>query len=67
MNSNRFGCTKDCKDRHPGCHGSCEKYQSAKQRYLDQQSEIARKRHHQAELYGAKKEAIKRCAAGKRR
>lgn len=64
--NNYFGCSRDCPDRKPGCHDICKKYQSARQRYLDQQSEIARKRHQQAELDGAKKEAIKRCTAGKR-
>lgn len=26
MAINKITCCKDCADRHPGCHGSCEKY-----------------------------------------
>ena len=26
---NKFPCVDDCKDRFPGCHSKCEKYQKA--------------------------------------
>lgn len=61
MNSNRFGCTKDCKDRHPGCHGSCEKYHEAKQKYLEGQREIREKRYRDANYEAAHRDAVGRC------
>lgn len=65
--NNYFGCAKDCPDRRPGCHDSCEKYRSAKKQYLDNQTVIRDKRHKAAVADAAKRDAIKRCAGGKRR
>lgn len=28
-------CCLDCKDRHLGCHGTCEKYKEMKQKLQD--------------------------------
>lgn len=27
---NRIGCSKDCPNRHPGCHDTCETYLAAR-------------------------------------
>lgn len=32
-----FTCCKDCPDRHPACHGTCEKYKAAKAKYREYQ------------------------------
>lgn len=29
----KITCCKDCEDRQPGCHGSCEKYAQEKAEY----------------------------------
>lgn len=26
MKTDKITCCKDCTERHPGCHGTCEKY-----------------------------------------
>jgi hypothetical protein len=31
---------KDCTDRHPACHGSCEKYRAWHDRYQAQQQHL---------------------------
>ena len=36
---------KDCKDRHPGCHDTCEDYQACKREY-----EAAKKRAREYDL-----------------
>lgn len=59
--NNYFGCTKDCPDRHPGCHDSCEKYRSAKKQYLDEQTVIKKARYKESAANAAKAEGIKRC------
>ena len=35
---------KDCPDRHPACHGSCEKYKEWRDKYQAQQKYIAENR-----------------------
>ena len=38
-----FTC-KGCPDRHPGCHGKCEKYIAEKKAWDDRQAEIRKKK-----------------------
>lgn len=36
-------CCKDCSNRVPGCHGTCEKYIQQKAEYEDQKAEARKK------------------------
>lgn len=36
-------CCKGCPDRHPGCHGHCNKYQQQLQTYHEQKQAAAAK------------------------
>ena len=38
---NEISPCMDCPDRHPGCHGSCEKYMAWHERYQAQQTYLA--------------------------
>lgn len=38
----KIECCKDCADRHPGCHGQCEKYQTEKAERDETLAEIRR-------------------------
>lgn len=40
----KITCCKDCPNRHPGCHGSCNKYQEQKAEYDETMSEVKEKR-----------------------
>lgn len=33
-------CCKDCTDRFPGCHGSCEKYKEQRAQYDEAKAEV---------------------------
>lgn len=44
-----FPCTPDCVDRHPGCHGECERYLKA--RAARDEINAARYAKHQTESY----------------
>lgn len=67
MNNNCLGCDRDCPERRPGCHDSCEKYQAAKRKYLAEKEMITKKKLADADLKGARSDAIKRCAGASRR
>lgn len=38
---NNFTC-KDCGNRHPGCHGQCEKYQKEKATYEERKAALTK-------------------------
>lgn len=47
----RWPCVAECKDRFPGCHGSCERYLSAREAHcLDRERERAAESAEQAVL-----------------
>lgn len=56
---NCFDCDRNCKNRAPDCHGTCEKYQAAKKRYAKEQEEIRKKRRKEIDLSRADREGIK--------
>lgn len=64
--NNYFNCTKDCPNRRPACHDGCEKYQTARKRYLQEQKEIQKKRSREAAADTARRDAIKRCIRSKK-
>lgn len=37
-------CCKDCENRYPGCHGSCERYLSAKAAHDSKREKIRQER-----------------------
>ena len=41
---------KDCKDRHVGCHSTCEKYINAKKEYDELQEKIKKSKHRENDL-----------------
>lgn len=44
INRMKTPCMKDCKDRHPGCHGTCERYLESKQLYEEEREKIKREK-----------------------
>ena len=45
------GCCKGCKDRHPACHDTCEKYIKARDEWLEKKSVIAKAKAEPLYLY----------------
>lgn len=41
---------KDCKDRHVGCHSTCEKYINAKKEYDELQEKIKKSKYRENDL-----------------
>lgn len=41
---NKVGCCYDCAERHEGCHGTCEKYLSAKKEYEEERQAIRKRK-----------------------
>lgn len=46
----RITCCKDCPDRHPGCHGKCEKYIQQRSEYDAEKSAFMKKQEVQNRL-----------------
>lgn len=57
---NRFDCSRNCPNRSPDCHGSCKKYQEAKEKYNKEQEEIRKKRKQEIDLSRVDREGVKR-------
>ena len=65
--SRYFECCNKCGDRKYACHDSCEKYQSAKRKHLNEQREIGINRRREANADAAQREAVKRCIKSRKR
>lgn len=68
FNSERFQitCCKDCPDRHPGCHGSCEKYKAQRAEYDAKKAECMEKYNIAAGLYEQRTNAVFKAYAKRR-
>ena len=53
-------CCKDCPDRYPGCHSSCEKYKAQRAEYDAQKAECMKRFEVAAGLYEQKCNGIGR-------
>ena len=51
---------KDCADRHPGCHGSCEKYKAWRDRYHAQQKHLEENRYRWERPWSTNRERVLR-------
>ena len=49
---------KDCEDRYPGCHGSCEKYLQAKKDYDEFKNVVYKNRSEDQLMYRQRAKAI---------
>ena len=68
FNSERFNitCCKDCTDRHPGCHGKCEKYIQQRADYDAQKAEARKKYDIACGLYEQRSDSIYKLTERKR-
>lgn len=39
-----YPCTRECKERYPGCHDHCEKYQTIKEKNLKEHDKIVKEK-----------------------
>lgn len=58
----KITCCKDCPDRIPGCHGSCEKYKQEKAEYDATMEEQNRKKAVKAGLDASLYASVERTA-----
>lgn len=51
-------CCRDCKERHVGCHGSCEKYKKSKEEFEAFRRKVIENKRKEAFMHGYKRERI---------
>lgn len=56
-----YSC-KDCGDRHPGCHGTCEKYKADKAQHDEMKAKMEFEKKIDAGLYKQRERAIRKGA-----
>lgn len=54
-----FSC-RDCTERHPGCHGKCEKYINERKVYEEKQSKIRAKKESEAMVIQFKRKQVEK-------
>jgi hypothetical protein len=59
-------CCKDCPDRYPGCHGSCEKYKEQRAKYDAEKAEVMKRFNVACGLYEQKSKSVYKITARQR-
>jgi sulfatase maturation enzyme AslB (radical SAM superfamily) len=57
---NEIAPCKDCPDRHPACHGSCDKYKEWSERYQAQQKHLAENKFRWSILASAARDEVRK-------
>ena len=57
---------RDCEERHPGCHGSCERYLQAREEYKEYKEVCHRNRNENLILYRHHLDSIRKAEKSKR-